>query len=128
MSAAATHRAPLVQAPDAPAGAITRLRWAWPLAIVGRSRNHSDAPLEAIELLDAALTADADDLIAPLQRLLHHVLAELPRRSDDADPQGRHPVTGAGVGETVSGAVAVGGSSPPMSRRNGGYASVINEE
>jgi len=34
MSAAATHPAPLVQAPDAPAGAIRRLRWAWPLAIV----------------------------------------------------------------------------------------------
>jgi hypothetical protein len=34
MSAAATHRAPLVQAPGAQAGAIRRLNWAWPLAIV----------------------------------------------------------------------------------------------
>ena len=39
---------------------------------------------------------------------------------------GRHEVTGAGIGGTVSEAVAVGGSLPPMSSRNGGYVSVIS--
>ena len=35
-----------------------------------------------------------------------------------------HEATGAGVGATV----LVGDSSPPMSRRNGGYVSVISDE
>jgi hypothetical protein len=34
MEATATHSAPLVQAPDAPANVIRRLRWAWPAAIL----------------------------------------------------------------------------------------------
>src|SRR6476619_177839 len=34
METTATHRAPLLRAPDAPATAIRRLRWAWPVAIL----------------------------------------------------------------------------------------------
>jgi hypothetical protein len=34
MAATVTRIAPLVQAPDAPASVIRRLRWAWPLAIL----------------------------------------------------------------------------------------------
>ena len=34
MAATVTPTAPLVQAPDAPASVIRRLRWAWPLAIL----------------------------------------------------------------------------------------------
>ena len=34
MSTALTHPVPLVPARDGPAGAVRRLRWAWPLAIV----------------------------------------------------------------------------------------------
>ena len=34
MAATATHTAPLVQAPDARASVIRRLRWAWPVAIL----------------------------------------------------------------------------------------------
>jgi hypothetical protein len=34
MEATATHPMPLIQAPDAPASAIRRLRWAWPVAIL----------------------------------------------------------------------------------------------
>jgi hypothetical protein len=34
MEATATHPVPLVQAPDAPARVIRRLRWAWPVAIL----------------------------------------------------------------------------------------------
>jgi hypothetical protein len=34
MEATATHTAPLVQIPDAPASVIRRLRWAWPLSIL----------------------------------------------------------------------------------------------
>src|SRR5581483_1904067 len=38
----------------------------------------------------------------------------------------RHEATGAGVIGTVSVTVPLGGSSPPMSSRKGGYASVIS--
>src|SRR5438067_4181386 len=55
------------------------------LAVIRRSRNDSHAPLEGIELLHAALAAQADHRIAPIQRMLHHVDSELPRCPDDAD-------------------------------------------
>src|SRR3954454_11934732 len=55
------------------------------LAVIRRSRNDSNAPLEGIELLHAALAAHADHRIAPIQRVLHHVDSELPRGPDDAD-------------------------------------------
>jgi hypothetical protein len=38
-----------------------------------------------------------------------------------------HEATGAGAVGTVSAAVPVGGSLPPMSSRKGGYASVISD-
>src|SRR5206468_11116546 len=38
-----------------------------------------------------------------------------------------HEATRAGAIGTVSGAVPIGGSLPPISRRKGGYASVISE-
>ena len=55
------------------------------LAIVRGSRNDSDAPLEPVELAHAWLPAYADDLVAPIERMLDHVLAELPGGSDDAN-------------------------------------------
>src|ERR1700704_5793333 len=55
------------------------------LAVIRRSRNDSNAPLEGIELLHAALAAHADHRIAPIQRVLHHVDSELPRGPDDAN-------------------------------------------
>src|SRR5215472_16679177 len=61
------------------------------LAIVGRPGYDGDAPLERIELRDALLTAYADHLIAPAQRVLHHVLAELSGGSHDADLHHRCP-------------------------------------
>src|SRR5438067_12951534 len=55
------------------------------LAVIRRSRNDSNAPLEGIELLHVALAAHAGHRIATIQRVLHHVDSELPRRPDDAD-------------------------------------------
>src|ERR1700704_153495 len=55
------------------------------LAVIRRSRNDSNAPLEGIELLHAALATHGDHRIAPIQRVLHHVDSELPRSPDDAD-------------------------------------------
>src|SRR6185369_16847760 len=55
------------------------------LAFIRRSRNDSNAPLEGIKLLHAALAAHADHRTAPIQRVLHHVDSELPRGPDDAD-------------------------------------------
>ena len=55
------------------------------LGVVRRSRNDSDAPLELVELPHALLPAHADHLVAAIKRVLHHVLPELPRGSDDAD-------------------------------------------
>ena len=55
------------------------------LAVVRRSRNDGDAPLERIELPHALLAAHADHLVAAIQRVLHHVLPELPGGPDDAD-------------------------------------------
>ena len=60
-------------------------------AVVRRSRNDGDAPLERVELPDALLAAHANHLVAPIQRVLHHVLPELPRGPDDANPH-RVPV------------------------------------
>ena len=51
-----------------------------------------DASLERVELADALLPADGDDLVAPVERVLHHVLAELPGGPDDADPHRVRPV------------------------------------
>src|ERR1043166_121004 len=56
------------------------------LAVVGRSRDDSDAPLERIELPHALLTAHAKHLVTAIQRLLDHVLPKLPRSPDDAHP------------------------------------------
>ena len=44
-----------------------------------------DASFERVEFSYAALAAHADHLIAAIQRVLDHVLPELPRRPDDAD-------------------------------------------
>ena len=55
------------------------------LAVVGRSRYDRDALLEDIELLHAAVAAHADDLVAAIQGVLHHVLPELSGSPDDAD-------------------------------------------
>jgi hypothetical protein len=54
------------------------------LAVVGRARNHGDALRERIELRHARGPADADHLVATIQRLLDHVLPQLPGGSNDA--------------------------------------------
>src|SRR3989440_3924621 len=55
------------------------------LAVIRRSRNDSNAPLEGIKFLHTALAAPTDHRIAPIQRVLHHVDSELPRGPDDAN-------------------------------------------
>jgi len=55
------------------------------LGVVRLSRNNGDASFERVELPDALLPAHADDLVAPIERVLDHVLPELPGGSDDAD-------------------------------------------
>ena len=62
------------------------------LTVVGRAGNDRDAPLERVELLHAALPADADHLVVTIQRLLDHVLPELPGGPDDANPHRARPV------------------------------------
>src|SRR5207248_7298785 len=54
------------------------------LAVVGRSRDDSDAPLECVELPHASLAAHSNHLVTAIQRLLDHVLPKLPRSPDDA--------------------------------------------
>jgi hypothetical protein len=56
------------------------------LAVVRRSRNDGDASLERVELPHAFLPAHTDHLVAPVQRVPHHVTPELPGGPDDADP------------------------------------------
>src|SRR6185369_13088515 len=56
------------------------------LAVVGRSLDDSDVPLERVELPHALLAAHANHLVTPIQRLLDHVLPKLPRSPNDAHP------------------------------------------
>src|SRR5215204_5529544 len=56
------------------------------LRVVRRSWDERDASFEPLELAHALLPADADHLVAPIKRVLDHVLPELPGRADDADP------------------------------------------
>ncbi len=78
------------------------------IAVVRRSRNDGDAPLERVELSDALLTAHANHFVASIQHVLHHVLAELPRGPDNANlhlvppvaPSMREPV---GVARVLNG-------------------------
>src|SRR5712691_3744828 len=62
------------------------------LAVVRRSRYDSDPPLERVELPHAFFPTHANHLIAPIQRVLHHVLPELPRGPDDANPHRVRPI------------------------------------
>jgi hypothetical protein len=62
------------------------------LAVVRLSGDDGDAPLERIELPHAALPAHANHLVAPIERVLHHVLPELSGRSDDAHLHVVHPM------------------------------------
>jgi hypothetical protein len=52
---------------------------------VGRAWNDRDPALKLSQLVDALLTADADDFMTALQGVAEHVPAELARRADDAD-------------------------------------------
>ena len=54
------------------------------VAVVRGTRHDGDVPTEAIELCDTFRAADTDDLVALIQRVLDHVLAELSRSPDDA--------------------------------------------
>jgi len=56
------------------------------LGVIRCSWSDRDAPLERVELPNALLPAHANDLVAPIERLLHHVLPELPGGADDANP------------------------------------------
>jgi len=57
------------------------------VTVVRRSWNDRDASLEPLKFLDALLAAHADHLVASIERVLHHVLPELPRGADDANLQ-----------------------------------------
>ena len=94
------------------------------VAIVGGAGHDIDPALELGELADALLTAHDDHLVPAVERVLDHVLPELAGPTDDAGP---HESPGAGFGPVRSTAVVSGsGSCSPMSRRNGGYVSVIS--
>ena len=94
------------------------------VAVVGRAGHDVDPSLELRELADALLAAYGDHLVAMVQRMLDHVLAELAGAADDAD---LHDSPGAGSGPTTPvGVGAFSGSCSPMSSRNGGYLSVIS--
>src|SRR5690606_42156341 len=47
--------------------------------------DHGDAIAEPSELVHALVAAHADDLVAAIERVLDHVLAELAGGADDAD-------------------------------------------
>ena len=53
-------------------------------AIIRRAGNDRHALFEPVKLACAALTANANDLVAPVKRVLHHVLSELAGCPDDA--------------------------------------------
>jgi hypothetical protein len=53
--------------------------------IVGGSREESETPCERVEFGHACRSAYADDLITPIQRMLHQVLPELAGGPDDAN-------------------------------------------
>ena len=95
------------------------------VAVVGRAGHDGDPALELGELADALLAAHGDDLVPAVQRVLDHVLPELAGRADDADPHdGRRRRVG--PDDVGRGSSSVAGSWPPMSRRKGGYLSVIS--
>jgi hypothetical protein len=71
---------------------LPRYRLPDDLAVVGRSGYDGDAPGERIEFGDALLTAHADHLIAPVKRVLHHVLSELSGGSHDTDLHHVYPL------------------------------------
>lgn len=48
------------------------------LAAVGRSGKDGDKPLELVEFAYATLPTNANDLVAEVKRMLHHVLPEFP--------------------------------------------------
>jgi hypothetical protein len=63
------------------------------LPVICLPRDDGDPVGDVRELLDALLPADRDDLVAPVQGVLHHVAPELAGRADDAHLRGpRHPV------------------------------------
>ena len=68
------------------------------LAVVGRARDDSDAPLERVELAQALLAAHANHLVTAIQRLLDDVLPELPRSPNDAHSLFVLPSVGARIG------------------------------
>jgi hypothetical protein len=61
------------------------------VAVVCFSVDDADAVSEPAKLFHALLTADASHLVASVQRVLHHVLPELPGSSDDANFHGFSP-------------------------------------
>ncbi len=56
------------------------------VGVVRGSGDDRDTPFELVELPNALLPAHADNLVPPIERVLHHVLPELPGSADDADP------------------------------------------
>jgi hypothetical protein len=62
------------------------------VGVVRGSGDDRDTPLELVELPNALLPAHADNLVSPIERVLHHVLPELPGSADDADPHRAPPI------------------------------------
>ena len=58
------------------------------MGIVRRTQENLDTPLELVVLRNAALPAYANHLVATVKRMLHHVLAQLPGSTHNADLHG----------------------------------------
>ena len=54
------------------------------LGVVRRPWDDRHAVLERVEFRDALLPTHSDNLVASVERVLHQVVAELPRRANDA--------------------------------------------
>lgn len=91
------------------------------LPVVGLSGDDCDATPEVVELPDALLATDADDVVASVERVPDHVAPELPRSPDDADPQASSPFPWARRAVRVrlppsSSSQSANHSSPPSAR------------
>src|SRR6266508_4264858 len=73
------------------------------VGVVRGSGDDRDTPLEFVELPDALLSAHADHLVPPIERVLHHVLPELPGSADDADPHRARPIACQRIAGSITG-------------------------
>src|SRR6266496_4435967 len=73
------------------------------VGVVRGSGDDRDTPLELVELPDALLSAHADHLVPPTERVLHHVPPELPGSADDADPHRARPIACQRIAGSITG-------------------------